>query len=98
MTQPMIADVLATTIFRHADQLPNTLKNCDFAPGNLTGETVCFRALKTNKKLSWARVYTRKRVTRAQLRFRGYPSAKKSLRIPDKLIAGIQIHNVVDNR
>lgn len=50
MTLPMIANVLTITIVRHGDMLPNTIINCNFAPGNLTGENGFFRVLKTNKK------------------------------------------------
>lgn len=90
MTLTMIANVLTITIVRHGDMLPNIIKNCYFAPGNLTGENGFFRVLNTNKKLSGTCGDRRSPTTHVQLGFKAYPREQKSLRIPDTLIAGIQ--------
>ena len=90
MTPPMIADVLITHLFKHADKLPNMLRNSNFASISSPGKQVYFRAVKTNKKLSWTCADRRMPTAHVQLRFKPFLVPQKLTRIPDTLIAGIQ--------
>jgi len=95
---PMIADVLITLFFKHADMLLNKLRNSPFATINSPGKQVYIRALMTNKKLSWTCADRRMPTAHVQLRFQSFLLSQKLARIPDTLIAGIQFLIGYENR